>query len=51
MASKEEKMTLRKKDSKNNTNNSIYRRAAMCLIAVLVLCVFTFFGISKVYAS
>ena len=51
MASKEEKMTLRKKDSKNNTNNSIYRRTAMCLIAVLVLCVFTFFGISKVYAD
>ena len=51
MASKEEKMTLRKKDSKNNTNNSIYRRAAMCLMAVLVLCVFTFFSTSSVYAD
>lgn len=51
MASKEEKMTLKRKDSKNNTNNSIYRRTAMCLMAVLVLCVFTFFGISKVYAD
>ena len=51
MASKEEKMTPRKKDSKNNTNNRIYRRTAMCLMAVLVLCVFTFFGISKVYAD
>ena len=44
-------MTLREKDSKNNINNRIYRRTAMCLIAVLVLCVFTFFGISKVYAD
>ncbi|MCQ2564001.1 MAG: DUF2207 domain-containing protein [Mogibacterium sp.] len=44
-------MTLKKKDSNNNTNNSIYRRTAMCLMAVLVLCVFTFFGISKVYAD
>lgn len=51
MASKEEKMTLRKKENKNNSNNSIYRRTAMCLMAVLVLCVFTFFGMSRVYAD
>ena len=51
MASKEEKMTLRKKENKNNSNNSIYRRTAMCLMAVLVLCIFTFFGMSRVYAD
>lgn len=51
MASEEEKMTLRKKDRKNNTNKRIYRRSAMCLMAVLVLCVFTFFGTGKVYAD
>ena len=51
MASKEEKMTLKKKDRKNNPKNIIYRRAAMCLMAVLVLCVFTFFGMSRVYAD
>ena len=47
-------MTHNKKDSKintNNTNRSIYRRAAMCLLAVLVLCVVTFYGIGKVYAE
>ena len=44
-------MTLRKKENKNNSNNSIYRRTAMCLMAVLVLCVFTFFGMSRVYAD
>ena len=44
-------MTLREKDNKNNRNNSIYRRAAMCLLAALVLCVFTFFDFSMVYAE
>ena len=51
MASEEDKMTLRKRDNKNNTNNSIYRRATVCLMAVLVLCVFTFFGMGDAYAD
>lgn len=44
-------MKLRNKDSKSRTNSSILRRAAMCLTAALIICVFTFTGINSVYAD
>ena len=44
-------MTTKKNVSKNSNKNSISRRAAAGLLAVLVLCVFSFFSIRNTYAE
>ena len=43
-------MTHKKKDKKTNSKYGISRKAMMALLAVLILCVFTF-GVNKVYAD
>ena len=44
-------MTIKKNVNKNSSKNSISRKAAAGLLAVLVLCVFSFISIRNTYAE
>ena len=44
-------MTLKKKDKNTNSKYGILRKTAAALLAVLILCVFTFTGANYIYAD